>query len=66
VVKQEATMELLKGTMFKSFDQVAAPTVATQNVVSLQIVMPTGPLQQMREETTGGVPAYVLDAEVVK
>jgi hypothetical protein len=65
VVKQEATMELLKGTMFKSFDQVAAPTVAAQNVVSLQIVMPTGPVQQMREDTTGGVPAYI-DVEPVK
>ncbi len=61
-MRERVTMETAKGTLFKAFgeQQVAAPA---QTMVAIKIEMPAGPVQQMREDTTGGTPAY-LDAEV--
>lgn len=62
-VKQEVTLEVAKGTLFKRFE--AAPAVsAPQTIVAIRIETPPGPAQAMREDAAGGVPAYV-DAETV-
>lgn len=61
-VRERITVETAKGTLFKDFgEQQQAPT--QQTIVAVRVEMPTGPQQQMRDDTTGGVPAYV---DVVK
>jgi hypothetical protein len=62
-VKHEATLETMKGTMFKRFDK-ATVSEAPSTVVAIKIEMPTGPAQQIREDTVGGVPAHI-DGETV-
>ncbi len=63
VVKQEATHRLLEGTLYK---QIAEPKQQVQQsqttVVAIRVEQPPGPPQQIREDTMGGVPAYI-DAE---
>ncbi len=54
-------LKMAEGTLFKKFDEAKAETVQ-QTVVAVRIEMPQGPVQQMREETIGGTPAYI-DAE---
>ena len=62
-VKQEVTLEVAKGTLFKRFEP--APAVATsQTIVAIKIETPPGPPQAVREDTMGGTPAYV-EAEPV-
>lgn len=56
-------LKVAEGTSFKEWDKVAEP-LAGSTVVAIKIEMPQGPVPQMREETTGGTPAFV-DAEVV-
>lgn len=56
------SLKVVEGTVFKDFDRVPEGTGAS-TVVAIKIEMPTGPVPQMREETTGGTPAFV-DAEV--
>ena len=60
-VKHETTMKLLEGTVFKQFGEPAVANTQ-QTMVAIKIEMPTGPAQLIREDTTGGRPAYV-DAE---
>jgi hypothetical protein len=62
-IKERITVEAAKGTVFKEFgeQQQQAPV---QTVVAIRIDMPAGPTQEMRDDTTGGTPAYV-DAEKV-
>ncbi len=61
-IRHEATMEVMKGTIFKTFDQKEVQQLPQQTVVAVKIEMPSGPPQQMRSDTIGGVPAY-LDGE---
>jgi len=61
-IRHETTMKLLEGTVFREFEeQKEAPP--TQTVVAIKIEMPSGPTQTMRDETTGGLPAYVVEGE---
>lgn len=62
--RTHVALKIAEGTVFKQFDQ-QAPQAAASTIVAVQVVMPDGPRQQVRAETTGGTPAYV-DAEVVK
>jgi transposase len=63
VTRHEAAMEIAKGTLFKKFAE-AGPAVQNTNVLKIQIIQAPGPPIQIREETTGGMPAYV-EGEVV-
>ncbi len=57
-VRTAVALKIAEGTIFKEFDQQGSGQ--TQNtVVSVQVVMPAGAPQQMREDTIGGVPSYV-------
>jgi len=57
-------LEVVKGTEFKGWDQ--RPDGGGQTtVVAVRIEMPEGPAPTVREETLGGVPAYV-NADVVE
>lgn len=63
-VRTHVALKIAEGTVFKQFgeqQQAQAPTT----VVAVQVVMPDGPRQTIRAETTGGTPAY-QDAEVVE
>lgn len=57
-VKTEVAMRVAEGTIFKQFEQQLAPQQA-QSVVAIQIVMPPGAKQEIREDTVQGVAAYV-------
>ena len=60
-VRTQVALKVAEGTVFKEFDQQnVAPPQST--VVAVQVVMPPGTPQTVREDTTGGLPAYV-DAE---
>lgn len=62
-VQTTVALKVAEGTLFKQFaDQ--QQTSDRPTVVAVQIVMPEGPRQVVREETTGGTPAYI-DAEPV-
>lgn len=61
-VRTHVALKMAEGTVFKQFDQQQAPDAKT-TVVAVQVVMPEGPRQLIRADTTGGMPAY-LDAEV--
>ena len=57
-VRTTVALELAKGTMLKEFDQASnAPAAST--VVAVQVVMPAGPTQTMRDDTSGGTPLVV-------
>lgn len=61
--RTHVALKMAEGTLFKQFDTVqAAP--AAQTIVAIRIEMPTGPVQTIRDETTGGAPAF-LEAETV-
>lgn len=56
-------LKIAEGTTFKEFDKTPdGANVST--VVAIKIEMPAGPVPAMREETTGGTPAFI-DAEEV-
>lgn len=57
-------LKIAEGTIFKTFGDEGQQRQGS-TVVAVQIVMPDGPRQVIREETTGGTPAYV-DATVVE
>ena len=61
-VRTAVALKMAEGTVFKQFDQQATAPVAS-TVVAVQVVMPDGPRQEVRPDTTGGTPAYI-DAEV--
>ncbi len=65
-IRHETTMEMLKSTLFKKMGEPEAVAQVQQTMVAIKILMPEGPVQTMRDDTTGGIPAYVLDAEPVK
>jgi len=54
-------LKIADGTLFKQFDQQEVKEQRS-TVVAVQIVMPDGPRQTIRADTTGGTPAYI-DAE---
>lgn len=60
-VRTAVALKVAEGTLFKQFDQQQAQ-VAPSTVVAVQVIMPDGPRQEIREDTTGGTPAYI-DAE---
>jgi hypothetical protein len=62
-VRTTVALELAKGTVLKEFDQAATAPVAS-TVVAVQVVMPSGPAQQMRDDTIGGTP-LVVEGQVV-
>jgi len=55
-------LKVAEGTLFKQFGE-QPPQAAGTTVVAVQVVMPDGPRQIIRADTTGGTPAYI-DAEV--
>lgn len=60
-VGDHVALKVVEMTIAKEYDQQAA-TQMTQSVVAIKIEMPPGVPQLIREDTTGGLPAY-LDAE---
>lgn len=62
--RDKMTVEVAKGTIFKSFDQTAGATAQPMNVLAIKIQMPEGAQVAVREGTMGGRPAY-LEGEVV-
>jgi hypothetical protein len=63
-VRTAVALKMAEGTIFKEFDQ-AGTGQPVSTVVAVQVVMPPGVPQTMREDTAGGTPNYV-EAEVVK
>jgi hypothetical protein len=63
IISHEAAIETLKGTVFKTFGE-PVPQQQAQTVVAVKIEMPEGAVQTIREDTTGGTPAYVGDDHV--
>jgi transposase len=62
-VRTQVALKMAEGTIFKEFDQAAtAPTQST--VVAVQVIMPPGVQQVMREDTAGGRPNFI-EAETV-
>jgi hypothetical protein len=56
-VRTTVALKMAEGTIFKDFDQQnAVPTQST--VVAVQVVMPPGAPQTMRDDTAGGVPNH--------
>jgi hypothetical protein len=64
-VRTQVALKMAEGTLFKEFDQSGNGGPVQSTVVQVQVVMPPGAPQTMREDTAGGVPSFV-DAEVVK
>lgn len=62
-VRTAVALKVAEGTLFKQFDQQVAVQQGS-TVVAVQVIMPEGPRQMIRADTTGGTPAYI-DAEVV-
>lgn len=60
-VRTHVALKMAEGTVFKQFGEQQAQERGT-TVVAVQVIMPDGPRQTVREETTGGTPAYI-DAE---
>ena len=58
IVKHEATHRLLEGTLYKQFSE-PAPQQIQQTVVAVRVEMPSGPAPSIREDTTGGTPAFM-------
>ena len=63
-VRTAVALKMAEGTIFKEFDQTATGPMQS-TVVQVQVIMPPGAPQTMRDDTAGGTPNYV-DAEVVK
>lgn len=63
-VQTAVALKMAEGTLFKQFGEQRTEQAAT-TVVAVQVVMPDGPRQVIRAETTGGVPAY-QDADLVE
>lgn len=57
------SLKVAEGTSFKEWDKVPDTTGAS-TVVAIKIEMPSGPMPTMREDTTGGTPAFI-EAEAV-
>jgi hypothetical protein len=64
-VRTAVGLKIAEGTLFKKFDGVAQ-TNQPSTLVAVKIEMPDGPRPQVRAgNDIGGVPAHVVDAEVV-
>lgn len=57
-VKDAVALKVAEMTIGKQFDQQQTGPTA-QTIVAIRIEMPPGAPQSMREDTTGGLPAYV-------
>lgn len=56
-VRTAIAMKMAEGTLFKEFDQAgSAPVQST--VVAVQVIMPAGERQVMRDDTAGGTPNF--------
>jgi hypothetical protein len=62
--RTHVALKIAEGTVFKAFEQVQQAQGGS-NAVRVNIIMPPGPMQTMRDDTIGGSPAYV-DAVVVE
>jgi hypothetical protein len=58
MVRTAVAMDLAKGTIFKEFEAGDAKSVPN-TIVAVQVVMPDGAPQAMREDTAGGRPNYI-------
>lgn len=56
--RTHVALKIAEGTLFKQFDEQQAQQQAT-TVVAVQVVMPDGPRQSIRADTTGGTPAFI-------
>jgi hypothetical protein len=61
-VRQVTGLEIAKGTLFKDFDKAAEATAS--NAIQINVVMPPGPEQTVREGAIAGIPAYMDGEEV--
>lgn len=61
-VQTTVALKMFENTLAKQFD-VQQQQQGASTVVQVQVVMPEGPRQTIRADTTGGCPAY-MDAEV--
>lgn len=57
-VRTAVAVEMAKATIFKEFEPQAGAAV-NSTVVAVQVIMPEGVRQTMRDDTLGGVPNYV-------
>ncbi len=58
-LRTAVALKVAEGTVFKQFSEPATQQIA-QTAVAIRIEMPAGAgQQQIREDTTGGVPAYI-------
>jgi hypothetical protein len=60
-VRTAVALKIAEGTIFKEFDQTAVQPLQN-TTVAVQVVMPPGVPQVMREDTLGGTP---IDAQLV-
>ena len=63
--KKEVTLKVAEGTLFRRFVEAPKEETSNLNVLQIQVVMPLGGPGEIREGTTGGVPAYI-EGDVVK
>lgn len=63
-IRNNATLETAKGTIFKKFDQSNEQLVPPSMVLAIKIEIPAGAPAEMREGTIGGKPRWI-DAEVI-
>lgn len=61
--RDKMTVEVARGTIFKSYDQQGISNAPPLNVLAIKIEMPDGEAPKPREGTMIGAPAY-LDGEV--
>jgi hypothetical protein len=61
-VADQIALEVVKGTIFKEFDRTV--DIANTNAIQINVVMPDGPEQTVREGAIAGVPAYADGEEV--
>lgn len=59
--RTHVALKIAEGTIFKEFDKVPDGTGAS-TIVAIRIEMPVGPVPQMRDDTTGGTPAFIEGA----
>jgi hypothetical protein len=63
-VRTQVALKMAEGTIFREFEQTGSgPTQST--IVAVQVIMPPGAPQTMRDDTAGGVPNYT-EAELVR
>lgn len=56
-VKDQVALKIVEGTVFKEFDQTDG-LANVNTAIGINIIMPPGPVQQVREGAIGGVPAF--------